>query len=170
MNFCGIRRAGDLLGVGGVALVLVLSMIQVSKIPVNPWSWLARRFGRAINSEVIHKVDSIEKQLSGLESEVERERRERIEDMSIDRAERARTRILRFNDEIVNGMPHTREYFDDVLRDIDVYEQYCATHPTYRNTKAVEAIGNVKRVFRRREEKNDFLVGTSWPKKGETNG
>lgn len=169
MRFFEIRRFDDFIGLGSVALLLLMSLVQVSKIPVNPWSWIARHIGRAINGEVLKKVETVEEQVSVLRDDVERERSDRVESMDLDRAERARTRILRFNDEIINGVHHTREYFNDVLRDIDAYEDYCRAHPAYKNTMATEAISNVKRVFRRREEKNDFLVGTS-PKKGETNG
>ncbi|WP_130837178.1 hypothetical protein [Lachnoclostridium sp. Marseille-P6806] len=159
IQFFEVRRFDDLLGMGGVAAILILSMIQVSKLPMNPWSWLAKHIGRAINGEVIRKVDVIETKVADLKQDIDAERDSRIADMELERAERARTRILRFNDEIVNGTPHTREYFNDVLRDIDTYELYCENHRSYKNSRAVEAVTNIRRVFRRREEKNDFLVG-----------
>ena len=35
------------------------TLVQVSPIKVNPWSWLARKIGRAINGEVIDRVDRL---------------------------------------------------------------------------------------------------------------
>ena len=37
----------------------------------------------------------------------------------------ARTHILRFNDEIYNGVKHSKEYFDQTLEDIDNYNRFC---------------------------------------------
>lgn len=69
----------------------------------------------------------------------------------------ARRDILRFNDEIRRGIPHTAESFDDILDQIDIYEKYCSDHPDFENNKAVLAIRNIKRVYQERLEKNDFL-------------
>lgn len=68
-----------------------------------------------------------------------------------------RTRILRFNDEIIRGMHHTKEHFDDVLDDITEYSRYCETHKDFKNEKAVQAIANVTRTYQRCEEENSFL-------------
>ena len=70
-----------------------------------------------------------------------------------------RTRILRFNDEVIRGMEHTKEHFDDVLDDITEYTRYCANHKDFKNEKAVMAIENVRRVYCQCEEKNNFLNG-----------
>ena len=69
----------------------------------------------------------------------------------------ARRDILRFNDEVRRGEPHTAESFDDILDQIDIYEKYCNDHPNFENNKAVLAIRNIKRVYQERLEKNDFL-------------
>ncbi len=69
----------------------------------------------------------------------------------------ARRDILRFNDEIRRGQAHTAESFDDILEAIDAYEHYCASHPDFENNKCVLAIDNIKRVYKERLEKNDFL-------------
>ena len=63
-------------------------LIQISPIKINPWTWMARSIGRAINGELIEKVDNLEKQFKQMqEDDAERE------------AKSARIRILRFGDE-----------------------------------------------------------------------
>ena len=37
----------------------------------------------------------------------------------------ARTHILRFSDELINGIDHSNEYFKQTLQDIDTYEIFC---------------------------------------------
>lgn len=72
------------------------------------------------------------------------------------RADERRSNILRFNNELVRGLPHTREEFVEVLADIDVYERYCKNHPEYENNRAVHAIANIGRVYDERLKKHDF--------------
>ena len=54
-----------LLGGGGVLLV-AMTLIQVAPIKVNPWSAIAKAIGRAINGEVIAKVDQLERDLEAM--------------------------------------------------------------------------------------------------------
>ena len=70
-----------------------------------------------------------------------------------------RTRILRFNDEVIRNVRHTKEHFDDVLDDITEYTRYCKEHEDFKNEKAVMAIANVKRVYQFCEENDCFLTG-----------
>lgn len=69
-----------------------------------------------------------------------------------------RYRIIRFNDELFeNGRLHTKEHFDQILEDIDEYEDYCKKDPDYQNSKAVMAIEHIRQVYQKCTEKNTFL-------------
>lgn len=68
-----------------------------------------------------------------------------------------RTRILRFNDEVIRGVHHTEEHFNDVLEDITEYTRYCDEHKDYKNAKATLAIENVKLAYRWCAETDSFL-------------
>ena len=121
-------------------------IIQVSPIKINPWTWLARSIGRAINAELIEKVDKLDKRINQMEEhDAERE------------AKSARIRILRFGDECQQQLKHSQEHFDQIIEDIDQYEAYCAAHPNFKNNKAVLTISNIKETYRRRIAANDFL-------------
>jgi hypothetical protein len=69
----------------------------------------------------------------------------------------ARRRILRFNDELINHVKHSREYFDDILEDVTAYESYCRENPDFRNGKAALAIENIERVYRECMKEGNFL-------------
>ena len=58
------------------------------------------------------------------------------------------------------GKKHSKEHFDEILFDIDAYEQYCSTHPDYKNNKAVLAIGTIKEVYADCIEEHSFLTYT----------
>jgi hypothetical protein len=65
----------------------------------------------------------------------------------------ARTHILRFDDELINGVHHSREYFQQTLEDVDTYEKYCAAHPDYKNNTCVLAIEHIRRVYATLQDK-----------------
>ena len=67
------------------------------------------------------------------------ERVEKIENSLDERdAVLARTHILRFSDELYNGVKHSQEYFQQQLDDIETYNQFCERTPRFANgrTKA----------------------------------
>lgn len=68
---------------------------------------------------------------------------EEVQDIRHDQRERdavlARTHILRFNDELYNGIHHTREYFDQTIDDIKTYENFCEENPEFANGRTEQA-------------------------------
>ena len=72
-------------------------------------------------------------------------------------ATNARTRILRFDDELINGVHHSKEYFQQTLEEIDTYETYCGKHPQYRNNACTLAIEHIRRVYTRLLDEGGFL-------------
>ena len=79
----------------------------------------------------------------------------------------ARTRILIFNNEIMRGVPHTKDYFDDIIENsIDVYERYYndPKHKNLKNGIARSAIKNIYRVYEEMIHNNSFL---QYPKEGD---
>lgn len=61
----------------------------------------------------------------------------------------ARTHILRFNDEILNGMKHSREYWRQQLDDCDTYEEFCRANPKFKNSYTEIADRNIKTTYER---------------------
>ena len=82
-------------------------------------------------------------------------------------AKQARTRILRFNNELMCGQNYTKEYFDDMIENsIDVYEAYYEdpNHKNLKNGIAKSAIKNIKRIYDLKIQTNSFL---QYPKEGD---
>lgn len=59
----------------------------------------------------------------------------------------ARTHILRFDDELLNDINHSKEYFSQTLQDIDVYEAFCMNHPNFKNSFATAAINHIRKTY-----------------------
>lgn len=148
-------------------IFVVLSMIEVSKIKINPWTKLANFFGKIINSEVIKKIDNIQSEVSGVKNEINNVKKE-VQDVKQDmttfrkeederNATSCRTRILRFGDEILHGIPHSKEHYNQILLDISTYEDYCSDHPKYKNNVAVATIKHIHKKYQEHLDDDSFL-------------
>lgn len=102
---------------------------------------------------LINRKDSIGEKIDKL-TEMVKEVSERVDATS---ATNARTRILRFDDELINGVHHSREYFQQTLEEIDTYETYCQKHPEFKNNACVLAIEHIRRVYSHLQDSNGFV-------------
>lgn len=128
------------------ALLGLATLVEISPIKISPWSAIAKAIGRAINAEVLCELKQTNEKLD-----------EHIRADDERNADMRRTRILRFSNELIREIPHTKEDFIDVLADIDDYEDYCRDHPDYKNNRAFHAIANIGRAYDDRLQKHDFL-------------
>lgn len=136
------------------------TLIEISPIKINPWScfgkmlkWLWRKFCRSLNEEVLSQLAEVKS-----EQLVTREKLEshiRLDDER--EADKVRSSILHFNNELLREVPHTKEEFVEILSKIDWYNNFCETHKDYRNSRAVHAISNIERSYDERLQKHDFL-------------
>ena len=134
------------LGGGSAVLLLLLTLIQIAPIKVNPWTWLARKIGRALNGDTLDRLDTLEQDVK--EMKQKNEERE---------AKKSRSSILRFGDEIRRGTRHSKEHFDQILLDISFYERYCDTHKDFENNIALMTIEKIKDTYRECIDKDSFL-------------
>ena len=133
---------------GMVGLLIILAgMIKIPKLELNIWNLIGRTIGRSVNKEVLEQVNILFKEVDTLKKDEE-----------LERARQARQRILRFNDEILFEKRHSKEHFDEILDDIDTYEEYCRTHEDYENNKAVLAIATIREVYKGCLKTHDFLI------------
>ena len=68
-----------------------------------------------------------------------------------------RVRILRFEDELLEGRKHSKDSWDQVMSDITGYEQYCAEHQNFKNGQTAATITHIERCYQERLEKHDFV-------------
>jgi hypothetical protein len=102
---------------------------------------------------LINRKDSIGEKIDKL-TEMVKEVSDRVDSSS---ATNARTRVLRFDDELINGVHHSREYFQQTLEEIDTYETYCQKHPEFKNNACVLAIEHIRRVYSHLQDNNGFV-------------
>lgn len=128
-------------------LIVLLGLIRIPKVDLNLWTILARILGRAMNGELIVKVNNMSSELN-----------QHIQKTEETRIRQARQRILRFSDDIMLGKNHSQEHYNDILDDINIYETYCNNHPNYVNNKAKVAIELIRDTYQDHLQHNTFLT------------
>lgn len=93
------------------------------------------------------KTKEIEKRLDVIQEDQQEGFKKLNRKVDYNAAVLARTHILRFNDEILNGMKHSREYWRQQLDDCDTYEEFCNENPDFKNSYTEIADENIKSTF-----------------------
>ena len=90
---------------------------------------------------MINRFDTrkaIEKRLDSLDEKFDRSK-----------AIEARNHILRFSDELRNGLSHSEDYFRQIIIDCDTYDRYCTAHPDFSNGLTQIASEHIREEFRK---------------------
>ena len=111
---------------------------------------------RAMVDEIKEENNKIDQKVDALSTQFAKHVRE-DEDNN---AKQVRIRILRFYDELCEGKPRSENHFDDILDDIDYYEQYVVKHPTFKNNRGEAAMNYIRERYRIEKEAGGFLKHT----------
>ena len=167
--------------------VIIPSLIQISPVQVNPWSWLRKEVKELFMGDVVREIKTTNQQLKdfheestknitdiktqtvdlncqvvGLVQNVEtlNQRMANNEDLQGERYAKALRRdILEFGDSLYahSEEGHTKERFDSILEVITEYENYCSTHPNFKNEQAVATIAYIKKAYQDCCMRHSFL-------------
>lgn len=142
------------------AVLGATTLVQISPLKLNPWSLVGkllrkvwRGFCRSLNAEVLSEIKQLKKDLQATKTDLA----DHIHDADYEKATRWRAKIIGFSDELRIGTRHSEEMFDEVLRTIDKYEDFCRLHKDYPNSKAVTAIQRIRESYAERLSNDDFL-------------
>ena len=128
----------------------------------NNWGWILAAFSVLfeITPIKIHPITSllrwIGKRLTG---DIRQDIADLREDVDMQRLSSIRSLVLDFSNSCLNGRKHTKEEFDHILEENKNYEKLVAKyHDKIENDVYKEAIAYIKRIYRKRMDKRDFLT------------
>lgn len=163
-NLLPVVQFKDLVFIFGLFVVILATIIQKLPVKVNPWTYLFQLMGRTANADIIKRQEKLEKMFANSctnmnkkISQIEQGLNKACDEIYEYRAIEARRRILQFANEVSRGLGHSEEYFDDILKDIDNYTEYCNNHENFKNEKAVASIAIVKEDYYKNLKNNSFL-------------
>lgn len=91
------------------------------------------------------KLDSIISSISGIKAEMENARA----DSECEDAETWRMQILRFDDELYNGIHHSKVMFEITLKTIKKYDRYVENHDDFENGWTEPAARHIQEEYDR---------------------
>ena len=99
-----------------------------------------------------NQLAAIQKSLTEIDDRIDN-----VEFMAAEReAKQWRSMILRFADECYMGLDHSQEHFLDMLDVISAYNDYCTSHPKFKNGKTTDASQRIKDTYHELIEQHKF--------------
>lgn len=127
----------NLAGETAVAIIIILSLIQVSPVKINPWDKILGWFGKKINHETKKDMEDLKKQVSDLWINNHRQG------------------ILAFARECRSGITHDCEEWSNILNLCEEYEQYTEeNHVT--NGVVKENTKYIRDLYQKKSHTNGF--------------
>ena len=102
--------AGEVAGWGLIALVLLLSLVQISPLKLNPWDHVFGWIGQKVNGKIQRQLDTLQGQ---------------VREMWINKH---RQTLLIFARECHANIEHSADEWVNALNVADEYEKYCESH------------------------------------------
>lgn len=138
---------------GGIGLLVLLTLIQISPIKINPWSKIASWIGNALNKNLTDQVEDLKNEVTSVKEDI----KTMDDKMKENDAINARVRILRFGDEISHGVNHSRDHYQQIMTDITMYNQYCEDNPKFKNNMTKITSARIEEEYMERDRNNSFL-------------
>ena len=134
--------------IGAVITTIIASSVVIEFVPVikiNPVSWFLSWVGDKINDRLNKKIDAIDKKLDN-----------HIQIYTGRWVQELRGEILIFANECTRGINHSREQFEFVLKECDLYEEHI-TSTRQQNGVMVEAMSLIRRQYANKLATNGFI-------------
>jgi hypothetical protein len=142
-------------GINWVVLIVILTSIQIAPIRINPWSFIlrcVRRLWREINSDIYNEMKDMNLKVDNLSDELTSHILESREET----VRKWRSDIMDFCNSEINGRPHTKEQYEEVISSCDKYQKYCEKN-NIPNGVAEDSIKEIHRSYRELLATDGFL-------------
>ena len=106
-----------------------------------------------LNETINIKVNKMENDITKLQWKLEDLKNTEDERDAIN----CRNRILAFGDDLMHGILHSKDSYDQILQDIRHYNDYCAAHPDFKNHITAHHAKLIECRYMSHLEHNDFL-------------
>lgn len=138
--------------VGGIIFVILASLIQLSKININPWSWILGKLGDMLNANLKKRIDEQGSEIKEIRDTL----KAHIAETEAKDLQDTRKDILNFANSCMNKRKHTKEEFDFVIAECDKYEAYIEQN-NIKNGVITSAIREIHRLNDQCIQNNSFL-------------
>ena len=165
-----VKYLYDLVGARNMIIgvsAFLISAIELAPIKINPWTFIKKLVlkgltivGDNINQGLVTKIDKMDQDIDFLKNEIKKinNKIEFVENKDDERdAVNTRNRILAFGDDLMHGILHSKDSYEQVLFDITHYNDYCDLHQDFKNHITEHHAKLIQDRYMTHLENNDFL-------------
>ena len=120
-------------------VIVFLVFFEITPIKLHPVSWVLGWIGRRMTGDLRIQVADLRK------------------DLDMQRMADIRSLVLDFSNSCLNGRKHTKEEFDHIIAENHRYEDLVKQYDV-KNEVYTEAYDYIKRIYRKRMDRRDFLT------------
>ena len=132
----------EIVGSPWVILIGTFTVIQISPLKINPWSWLGRQIRQLIFGD---SISDLEKEIKNIK-----------DDLLDEKVSSRRWQILNFSSTCMRGILHTKEEWDHCIADLEWYEAYCEKN-NIPNGVMKECAKYLRKRYQEHLQNKDFL-------------
>jgi len=121
-----------------ITILSAITLIQITPIKINPWSWIAKTVRKALIGNLEAKIDNLSA------------------DVLAEKVASKRWLVLDFANSCRQDRKHTHEEWKHCLDELAWYETYCQTHKI-NNGVMTECDKYLRTEYQKHLQKNDFL-------------
>ena len=118
--------------------------IDIAPIKIDPWKWLFKKIGQAINGEMLKEIAHIKEDIATIKKDQEE-----------DNAENMRARILSFARSCRKHEQHDAEEWNNIISQLRKYEAYVDDRDI-ENGVIEENAAYLRELYHKRLVNNDF--------------
>ena len=147
-----LMQLKDGVSIGGLILILILTVVQITPIKWNPWDRILSWVGDRLNTKVNTKIDDVNQKVDDLEKKLDAH----VSESEARDLKDTRKNILDFANSCMYKRKHTKEQFDFVIKECDDYEIFIETNHI-KNGVISSAIREIRRLYDICIQENSFL-------------
>ena len=121
-----------------------ITIIDVAPIKIDPWKWLFKKIGLAINGELLKEIAQLKEDVATIKKDQEE-----------DNAESMRCRILSFARSCRRHEKHDAEEWNNIISQLRKYEAY-VDERNIENGVIEENAAYLRELYHKRLVDNDF--------------
>lgn len=127
-----------------IALIGAVTIFEIAPIKINPWTWLLKRIGRAMNGDLLQEIEHLKDDIATIKRDQEE-----------DNADNMRCRILDFASSCRRHEHHDAEEWNIIISLLKKYETY-VKYREIDNGVIEENALYLRELYHKRLVNNDF--------------
>lgn len=147
--------------------VIISCLFKLTKREIDPLGWILAKIGSALTktlqtdfdsklSDIKTDLDSFKVQSKNSCDILQRRMDQMEESNDMQTVRQIKTHVLNFANSCLNKQRHTKQDFDNIIRENEEYEKLVAKY-NLRNDVYTEDFGYIMKIYHHCQDKNSFL-------------